>query len=445
MLLLKDAMPVTPTDRAALERPTCRQLAGSALTLAAWLAVVAPSTASAQQATAPATPAPVAGWQNGFFLQSPNGDNRLQIGSTMQLDGRFTTDDPAPIVDTFAIRKARIAFSGRVAKYFDFRIQPDFGNGQATVVDAYFDIRFSQKLRIRTGKDKTPVGHEILIGDPALLFPERALPSTLLPNRDVGIHAQGDLLGGRLSYDGGVFNGVLDGTNSTTDVDTNNGKDVAGRVVVQPFRRAGAPAGPLTGLGLAVGGSTGTQIGALPSFKTSAGQTYFSYGPALSGVPATVANGTRNRVTPAVSYYYGSFGAFAEYARSTQAVSRGGDVHDLSHHAWDVTGSYFLTGETATAAVPVPNHPFDPPAHKWGALQIVARYATLDIDDAAFDGNFAAAGASHSAQQFTVGANWYPAQYVKYYLNYEQTVFDRNAPGARPTEHVLFMRAQVAF
>ena len=141
----------------------------------------------------PPAPPFTAGWQDGFVVQSSNGDYRLVFGLTAQADGRFSVDDPLPITNTFTIRKMRPTLSGRVAKYFDFKVMPDFGNGTAVLLDAYFDIRFSPKFRVRAGKDKTPVGYELLQGDPFLLFPERTLASSLVPNRDVGIQVQGDL------------------------------------------------------------------------------------------------------------------------------------------------------------------------------------------------------------------------------------------------------------
>ena len=131
---------------------------------AAWIA----APASAQDTTAPV---PVAGFQDGFFVQSANGDYRLVLGMVAQTDGRFVLDAAKPIINTFTIRKLRPTFTGRVARYFDFKVMPDFGNGTTIVQDAYFDIRFSPKFRVRTGKDKTPVGYELLEGDGFLLFP----------------------------------------------------------------------------------------------------------------------------------------------------------------------------------------------------------------------------------------------------------------------------------
>ena len=229
--------------------------------------LMAPGVAQGQNG-GPAQPAPsnTAGWQDAFVLQSANGENRVVLGLTLQADGRFLFDEEQTVPDTFTIRKARPTLSGQVAKYFDFRIMPDFGAGVATLQDAYIDVRFSPRFRVRSGKDKTPIGYELLEGDPYLLFPERSLASNLVPNRDVGVQAQGDL-SPRFTYSGGIFNGVPDSTNSSTDVDTNGSKDAAWRVVWQPFRSTGAPTSRLNGLGFHLGGSIGDQEGALPAYK----------------------------------------------------------------------------------------------------------------------------------------------------------------------------------
>ena len=393
--------------------------------------------ADAQTSPAPAPPAPfTAGWDEGFVLQSADGDNRLVLSLTAQADGRFSLDDPSPITNTFTLRKARPALSGRVAKYFDFKITPDFGSGNAVLLDAYFDVRFSPKIRVRSGKDKTPVGYELLLGDAYLLFPERSLASSLVPNRDVGFQVLGEI-SPRLSYAGGIFNGVPDGASSTTDVDSNNAKDLAGRVVWQPFRSSTTPPGALNSLGFQIGGSIGSQGGTLPSFRTSAGQTYFSY--VAGAAPA----GDRTRITPAAFYYYRSFGGFLEYVRSAQQVSRAGSDGNIINQGWGIAGSYVLTGETTSDRGVRPRHGFDPSAGHWGALQVAARYSQLAVDPLAFTSGFAAATASRTARAFTLAANWYPTAFIKYYATYERTSFDAGA--VRPAENIILFRAQVAF
>jgi phosphate-selective porin OprO/OprP len=403
---------------------------GTLLTISALICV--PSVCRAQDAR------PVAGFQDGFFVQSADGANRLVFGLVAQVDEKFSVDHPAPITDTFTIRKMRPTLSGRVARYFDFKVMPDFGNGTASIQDAYIDLRLSPKFRFRGGKDKTPVGYELLIGDAYVLFAERSLASSLVPNRDVGVQALGDLYSGKVSYAAGVFNGVPDGASSVTDTDTNSGKDVAGRIVVQPFRTRATPGGAVNRLGFQLGGSYGKEEAALPSFRTSVGQTWFAYD------HATIADGVRARVTPSVFYFYKSVGAFAEYVRSTQALARPGARANVMNQGWDVTTSIFLTGEAASERGVHPTHPLDPPTRQWGALQVLGRYAELTVDRAVFDRGLAAAGASRRARQYTVGVNWYPAAVVKYYANFEHTSFLEGF-GTRAAENVIVLRAQVGF
>lgn len=405
------------------------------LTFFALIAVAVAPVVRAQ--TPPPPSAPVVGFQDGFFIQSANGDTRLVLGMTAQMDGRFSLDDVTPITNTFTIRKIRPTLTGRVAKYFDFKIMPDFGNGTTLVQDAWFDIRFSPKFRVRTGKDKTPIGYEVLEGDAFLLFPERALASSLMPNRDIGVQVQGDLAGNKVFYAVGIVNGIPDGTSSSTELDTNNGKDLAGRIVVQPFRSANGPTGPLNGFGFQVGASAGKQTGPLPTFKTSVQQTYFSY------ATNATASGPRQRISPAAFYYYKSFGGFAEYMRSTERVARASTLTDVTNQAWEVTGSFLLTGDAASYGMVRPKNNFDPANGHWGALQVLARYSTLTIDRGAFTAGLTAANASRQAKQFTVAANWYPASYMKYYATFERTTFDNST--VRPSENVILFRTQLSF
>jgi phosphate-selective porin OprO/OprP len=380
-------------------------------------------------AQSPPTPV-TAGFDNGFFIQSADGENRLGFGLVTQIDGRFSTDDPLPITNGFVLRKLRPTFTGRFAKYFEFKVMPDFGSGTTSVQDAFIDVRFSRAFRVRTGKDKTPIGYEIAVPDANVYFPERALASSLVPNRDIGIQALGDLAAGRVAYAAGLFNGIPDGTSSTTDADSNSDKDFAGRVSVQPFRSSGTTTSAASGLGFYLGGSTGTQANGLPYFSYAAGAT---------------ADGRRTRITPAAFYFVKSFGAFGEYVLSTQEVARLGVTREIANHAMEVTTTYFLTGEPAGLGTVRPKRPFDPGSHHWGAVQLLARYSHLEVDGNAFVNGLAATGASRRADQWTGGLNWFPSSFIKWYATVERTTFDQNAPGARPIEHVIIFRAQLAF
>jgi len=398
-----------------------------------------PASGATQQPSLPTPPRVVAG-QGGFAIESGDGDFRLQIGLLLHADARFAFSDTTDqLADTFFLRRLRPYFKGRFARRFEFYLNPDFANSTLVVQDMYVDTVFAPAFRLRAGKGKTPFGMERLHSASNLLFMERALPTTVAPNRDIGIQALGDLHGGMFSYLAGVMNGVADGGSS--DQDTADGKDASGRFIVRPFDRKATH--PLRGLYVAVSGSVGSQTGTpLPTFVTrTLMQQYFAYA-------AGVANdGTRTRYSPQISYYHERFGGFGEYVHSQAPIRRGAVREDIAHQAWQVAGSWVLTGEAATdAGIGVrPRSDFDFGNGHWGALQIAARYHTLQIDEAAFTRGFAAAGASRKAEAWTVGLNWYLTANFRYTFNFERTAFDEGAPGARPAENALAFRTGINF
>jgi phosphate-selective porin OprO/OprP len=382
--------------------------------------------------------AKVSAGPDGFVIQGS--DYRMRIGGYLQVDGRFYAQDKDSVAtNTFLLRRARPIFQGTVGKYFDFYLSTDFGQGQVTLFDAYLNVKTSNKLQLRVGKFKPPVGLERLQSAASIMFVERALPTALVPNRDVGVQLHGELAGGVAAYAIGVFDGALDG--ALIDVDANDGKDVAGRVFFQPFVRGSST---LKGLGVGIAGTKGKQLGLpLPSFRTGGQIVFFSY------LPTATADGTRTRVAPQASFYAGPVGLFGEWTRSRQHVRKGADAAEsVANDAWDVSGSVLLTGEAATAAGVRPRRSFDPAKGTWGALELAARVNGFDVDPTAFSGGYAdPARSARKARAWAVGFNWYLNRNVKYVLDYERTTFTGGAAGGgdRRPENAILFRSQVAF
>ncbi len=385
-----------------------------------------------------APPVKVAAEPEGFVVQSADGNYRLQFNSILQADGRFYEDDTARLAsDTFLLRSARPILQGTVAGRFDLYLAPDFGQGQSLIQDAYLDARFSPKARLRVGKMKTPFGLERLLTESNTLFVERALPTDIVPNRDVGIQLSGDLGGGVFTYAGAVLNGVVDG--GSADVSSGgDAMDGAARGFLRPFRKAG---GPLRGLGLGVAATFGRQEGVLPAYRTPGQIVFFSY------VQGAVADGHRSRLSPQASFYGGPVGVIFEYAQSTQRVRKEPAVGDVTNEAWQVAASWLITGEAATPNGIRPRKPFDPRKGQWGAFEVAARVHGLTVGDEAFSQGFADIKKSaRRATAWGVVLNWYATRNVRYVVNFEQTKFDGGAPtGDRETENVVFFRAQLAF
>jgi phosphate-selective porin OprO/OprP len=405
----------------------------------------AEATTAAQQPAATAAKAPdktapakATAGADGFSLQSDGGDYRLRFGGYAQGDGRFYADDAARLgSDSFVLRRVRPQLQGTLAQRFDFYLLTDFGGGTATVQDAYLDARFSSWLRLRAGKFKVPFGLERLQSGANLPFVERALPTSIAPNRDVGLQLHGEAAGGVLAYALAAQNGTADGGSS--DGDTSDGKDLSLRVFLQPFKRGN---GPFQGLGLGLAGQLGRQEASAPAGYRSPGQlAFFSY---ASGVAV---NGTRQRLSPQGWFYAGPFGLLGEYAVSSTPVSREAARARIRNDAWQVAASFFLTREKAAFQAVRPIRPFDPARGGWGAFELAARAHQLSIDPDAFAAGFA--DASRSARRATawaIGLNWHLNRNVRYVLDYEQTTFRGGAAaGDRPTERAVLLRAQVLF
>ncbi|HEY5909491.1 MAG TPA: porin [Verrucomicrobiae bacterium] len=397
---------------------------------------------------------------NGFGVTSADGAFGLQLKGVLQVDSRtFFNDSGTAGNDGILLRRARPILQGTVFRDFDFLFVPDFGgSGSPQIFDAYLNYRYTPALQLQAGKFKTPVGLEQLQADKDILFNERSLVTDLVPNRDLGFELHGDLLGGSVSYAAGIFSGIGDAKNSS-NVDIEDNKSFAGRLFLQPFKTTSI--GALQGLGFGVAGSyedmQGTNTAGLPNnngYSTVGQQLFFAYNPTNRSV---VADGAHWRVSPQAYYYYGPFGLLGEYAISDQKVSLAGagPAHSarLEHTAWQVTGSWVLTGEAAAFNGVIPRRNFNPANGGWGAWQLVARYSQLDIDPDAFPLYSNPRTSANSAKEWSVGLNWYLNRNVKVATSFSHATFDggggsgTSAPASvtRKDENVLFTRIQLAF
>jgi phosphate-selective porin OprO/OprP len=381
----------------------------------------------------------------GFSWKSAEGDFVLRLRGYFQLDTRSFSEETPAGTDNFLVRRARPILEGTVFKIFDFRVMPDFGQGTSVLFDGYLEARLSPALRLRAGKFKPPVGLERLQSATDILFPERAQPTNLVPNRDVGVQLSGDLADARVQYAVGVFNGVADGGNG--DLDNNDDKDVAARVFFQPFVRAKNAA---SGLGFGVSGSSGDQAGTvtapnLPAFRTAGQVTFFSYRSDATAAGTTVAAGTRRRLSPQATFYLGPFGLQGEYVSSKQEVRRGADRAELTNTAWQAATTWVIGGSASYRGV-TPKKPFSGFRTGPGAFELVARYSRLEVDRDAFPVFANPSSAARTASAWALGVNWWANRNVRLMTSYEMTTFEGGAAeGGRPDERVLFTRFQISF
>jgi phosphate-selective porin OprO/OprP len=106
---------------------------------------------------------------------------------------------------------------------------------------------------------------------------------------------------------------------------------------------------------------------------------------------------------------------------------------DLTFDGYHVQASYYLTGESqnflsnfATLWRVKPNREFDPEAGGWGAFEVAARFAHIDLDDGVND--LAGGGIrGGEGETYTLALNWYPNALIKLSLNLIHADIDKQS------------------
>jgi len=374
---------------------------------------------------------PVAGWKDGFFLQSKEKDFVLRITGQIQTDDHaYLNDKDQTDIDSIFLRRARFGLEATMFQYYDFRFLPDFGQGQAVIQDAYLNIHWWEWLQFETGKFKQPFSYEQLIQDRFVPTMERSMIDQLTPARDVGFMVWGQkLFCDRLDYGFAVSNGEFNGNG-----DTNEHKDINGRIAARPFNSPEFfPWMHLLQVGISGGVGVEQEPVSPSTLKTPAFVPWFKYNSTV------VADGVRSRWSPEIVYFYGPLGLAAQYLREEQELrpSAAGPSYpfrqDVTTQGFYVMGTYLLTGEERTGYIALdPIHPFNPccPCACAGAWELVARVSRLEVDSSVFTPGRAQlanpATNSPGATETTFGFNWYLNRWVRMQWNWEHAWFDKD-------------------
>jgi phosphate-selective porin OprO/OprP len=452
---------------------------------------------------------------DGFKITSSDKTHQLRIGATVQTDYRNFVGDNSPVwtpgstaaagffqhvgPDSIFIRQARIILEGRVFNDIYFKIMPDFAqntNNTNLLPDAYVDFAYVPQASLLVGKYKPSIGLERLQGDTNTAFLERAFPTNLAPNRDVGIQLHGAFAmpgyktettpgpidtKNAFTYQVGITDGTGDSgnafgngapTNNNTSTSFANNKEFDGRIFAQPFQHSGYAW--LEGFGVGLSGSfSSPNHQAINAQRTPLGQSQFiDYtslnGQTQNGARIITANGSSNRIYPQAYWYSGPFGLMGEYVASTQTLNANGSaptgagssrVNNITqtNKAAQVQVSYVVTGEDNTFDGIKPMRNFDPFKGSWGALQLAARWSELTVDSDTFQLLDPTKSAS-KATAATFGANWFLNKNALIRFDYEYVSFNGGAGTTsgsgvktvyhianRPSEQVLSTRFQLAF
>jgi phosphate-selective porin OprO/OprP len=365
------------------------------------------------------------------YIQSVDGQHRIELHGRLHFDlrryeaGSRNLPVPPAVVGTdettkFLVRRARIQMDATFFKYFNVKVEGDFGSGGAVLTDGYAEVRYWPEFKVRGGQFKVPFSWEELTSDNFIDFVERSVMNNLSPPYDVGGMVHGTLFSGMTEYAVGIFNGT--GQNNT---ETNDSKDFAARLLVRPFRLLNIPA--LEKFHIAGHVTYGKETIAAPAANAQSlqGQTdgKFVFFQRVS------TRGDRLRVGGEAVYAYGPFSLYGEYVHTEEdrdGLGPGGtNLDDVTGQGWYVAGTVFVTGQEKVPGKAPKVKPANPYTGDYGALELVARYAQLDFSS---DSPLAPNPGGNRVDALTVGFNWYLSTNVRLMFNWTQNWFENRSP-----------------
>jgi len=393
---------------------------------------------------------PRVGFKRGFFLEDPDTNSKLQPYLVLLGQFRaFEANNPAD--NGFSVRTARVGLKGTIYEHYDFGVVAEFGKGYSDLWDGYMGFNHLPWAKLRVGQFKQPFSVEWYSPIASRDFTEMPLPiDNLTPDRDIGIMLHGNIWKGLLNYGLSLCNGT--GKNTS---DTNDEKDVVARLVFTPFN--GSKSTLLKGLHLGGGMAWGKQeairdeMRRKGKFQTAGETAFFQFNEDVFH------DGDRTRYGAELAWIVGPFSVKGEWVRmdlDDLYVTKGGTKDDFSIDGSYISVSYVLTGESqpfkdGTYGMIAPKQDFDPKKGTWGAVQLVARYENLSIDNDLFLKGYADPNNyTDHADGFTLGANWYLNDRIRAMINYNRTDFDGHIvkDGKELTnEDVVLARIQLVF
>ncbi len=352
------------------------------------------------------------GWKKSTWVRDREKGYAIQFGGRIMNDWVFNSPDDSlgaampGITDGTKFRRVRLYTSGVVYHNVVYKAQFDFAGGDADFKDVYVGVRGIPVLgTVTVGHQYEPMGLETLTSSKVISLMERASVSHLMPERQTGIrftrHGKDD----RFTVAGGVFRSA----NSYGD---DQGSDYAftGRVVAAPVNEHH--------------GEHLVHVGVSASYRQTDDDSVFSAKgkPENPIIPTFIETGdlVSDHHTIVGGEFAGTWEQFSLQAEAAVTNVSAPSMGDPKLVAWYVQGSWILTGEhrgykKGKMGGVKPARNFDGKGGR-GAWELVARYSTLDFNDAMLTGGQYAV--------ITAGLNWYLNPVTRVMFDYANTDLD---------------------
>jgi len=402
-------------------------------------------------------------FKNGFKINSGDGKSNFSVNGRIMADYRYF-DAPAAAsgaglnpggADTFDMRRTYLGAKGTFRNWINWEATLDGVNGATLLKYYWLETAFSEKLKVRFGQFKMPMGLEQLTSSRFIDFTERDWVASLAPAVNKGIMVHGVPMPG-LTYAMSISNGGVIADTGQSAIETgsgNDGKSYNARVTANIAEFMGNSKESI----LHVGGAYGTDD-SLPTIAAN-GLTFRS-----NARGSTFLSNSAAMVNPDIRRYglegivsFGPVKFQTEYAnmeiehvtQSTGAKNR----PDID--AFYAGASWMITGEKYAESYK--NGVMDRMSPKsdytglgsagWGAWELGARYSNLDAKDIAVT----ATQFTNKADSYSVGIKWIVDPNTRFLMNYIDTDYKNNinlniaGVSSHDRERAVNFRAQFDF
>ncbi|MGI9292365.1 MAG: OprO/OprP family phosphate-selective porin [Pseudomonadales bacterium] len=341
---------------------------------------------------------------------------RLSAGIRLQADAVRFGDDRTSLENDADFRRARLTST---LDWSAWRLRADYDYGISEGwKNLFVQYRGLNKQRITLGNQIAPFLMEDMTSSQHLPLMERSIASALNPGTLLGVsyHTWGD----RWSLKTGVFGDEL----SDLDRRTLPGKSVNGRFTVAPVRHNAAT------LHIGIAGEY-RQIDDDESVRLRArpGTRLTDRRLVNTGRIADVDQATNVGLELAVAHK--NVRLQSEVVRTTFD-----GLEDFTFDSHLLMASVVFGGESYRYSHSRGVFDAAQPNNRWGAIELAARIARLDLSDGSITGGV--------QTERTVGVSWIPNQKFRAMLNYSDIEASPNRKGADEDVSVLLFRLQMA-
>ena len=373
----------------------------------------------------------------GYVMQSEDEEYEIRFNGLLQADARINEPhNQIPVPNDLDIPRMRMYMSGRLTKPIEYQLSIQRSLNSLDLLNAYINLHYDDRIQLRFGRYKVPFTYEWYKESIwEMLTPERSpFANNFGGNRQVGGMAWGNLWKDRLEYAVGVFDGIRNSYQATT-----NPKDVMALIDFRPFY----PLADSPLKNLSVGGSVDAgrennpPVPDLLRTNVTAGSNSLltGSGDALVAVPFLAFNsgvrrrgsGTSGNCTRTTSTKVCHCSPPGTAGDSYSLTTPGSRPVAIPVSGYLVQAGYILTGESLEKrALVEPIHPFDlrPGKFGLGALELQCRFSELGLGREVFTGGFADPNLwTNRVNVLDLGFNWYLTKNIKLYFDWQDNFY----------------------